>query len=160
MFLFMLAGLLTAAMAHKYYVAVFLVEHAPAKKQLQITARVFVDDLDAALSKKYDRELYLATKKEASGIDDYLAAYFSEKIKIKVNGSEKAISFLGHEIEDDVLIGYFTVEAKGKLKDLEIKNTLLFESFPDQQNIINTNINSNKKSLLLTNDSPTGNLQF
>ncbi len=160
MFLFVLAGALCSVAVHEYYVAVFQVEHSPAKKRLQITARVFIDDLDAELSKKYNKKFYLCTPKEIKEADDYLKQYFAANFKVKVNGSVKPLKFLGRETEDNTLICYLTAEAKGKITSLDIKNTFLFETHPEQQNIINTKINSNKKSLLLTNDTPEGRLQF
>lgn len=145
---------------HKFYVAVFQLEYVPAKKVVQMTSRIFIDDLDAELSKKYGKKIYLGTPKEVKDADDYLKKYFTEKIQIKLNGTNKAIKFLGREIEDDVLICYYTIPAEAAVTSLTIKNTVLFDSFSDQQNIIHTTINRNKKSLLLTNDEPQGGLEF
>ena len=160
MFLFVLAVVLTSAAVHKYYVAVFMMEHVPEKKELQITARIFIDDLDKAISQKYNKPFYLCTKKEIADADKYLNQYITENMQIKINGNLKSLKVLGRETEDDILIFYITAEAKGKIKTLEVKNTILFETFPDQQNIINTKINSNKKSLLLTNDNPQDSLHY
>lgn len=160
MFLFVLAVVLTSAAVHKYYVAVFMMEHVSEKKELQITARIFIDDLDKAISQKNNKPFYLCTKKETADADKYLNQYITENMQIKINGNLKSLKVLGRETEDDILIFYITAEAKGKIKTLEVKNTILFETFPDQQNIINTKINSNKKSLLLTNDNPQDSLHY
>ncbi len=160
MFLFVLAGTISGAAMHEYYVAVFKVEHIAVKKQLQVTARIFIDDLDAELSQKYNRQFYLCTSKEIKETDDYLKKYFAEKFQISINGKHKSLKFLGREAEDNTLICYFTTEAKGKVNSLTVKNSILFETQRDQQNIINAKIKSNKKSLLLTNSEPAGSLQF
>ncbi len=152
--LLFLAIVVSAAAPHKFYVAVFQVNHVPAKKVLQITSRIFIDDLDAALAKKYGRKFYLATSRETADCNEYLNTYFSEKINISINGKPRPVKFLGKEIEDDVLICYYTVAAGDKITDAEVKNTVLFESFPDQQNIIHLAINNTKKSLLLTTGKP------
>ena len=160
LFLFLLVACLTSMAAHKFYVAVFQLEYVPAKKAVQMTSRIFIDDLDAELTKKYGRKFYLCTEKEAKDTDEYLKKYFSEKISLKLNGSPRTIKFLGRETEDDVLICYYTVAAEANVKSLEIKNTVLFDTYGEQQNIIHTNINRNKKSLLLTNDEPSGSLEY
>lgn len=159
-FLLLIAVTLTSAAAHKFYVAVFQIEYAPAKKQLQITSRVFIDDLDAALSKKYGKKMYLCTTKEIPQATDYLKQYFTDKMHIKINGSAKALVFKMRETEDDVLLCYFTIPADAAIKSLQIENTFLFEAYSEQQNIIHTKVNGNKKSLLLTIDTPSGTIEF
>ena len=160
-FLLLTCVVLLSSMAlHKFYMAVFQMEYVPAKKVVQMTSRIFIDDLEIALVKKYNKKFYLGTPTEIDGADEYLKQYLIEKIKIRINGKEGSIAYLGKETEDDVLICYYTIPAKGDIKSIEVGNTTLFEMFPDQQNIIHTKINSNKKSLLLTNDNPKGLLKF
>jgi hypothetical protein len=158
--LLLLAATLTSVAAHKFYVAVFQIEYAPAKKQLQITSRVFIDDLDAALTKKYGKKLYLCTAKEIPEATDYVKQYFAEKMHIKINGSASALVFKMRETEDDVLLCYFTIPANTKITTLQVDTTFLFEAYSEQQNIIHTKINGSKKSLLLTNDTPSGTIAF
>ena len=130
------------------------------KKELQITARIFIDDLERELNNKYNKTFYLGDKKELPATGNYLQKYFGQKVNFTINGKLKAIKFLGKELDDDVIICYLTVPAEEGIKSLEIKNTTLFELFPDQQNYIHIKINSNKKSLLLTNDEQNGTLEF
>lgn len=160
LFLIILAFALAGAGMHKYYVSVFRIEHAPKKKVLQMTARIFIDDLELGLQKKYGKKFYLTEKRELPDTEEYLSKYFSEKVKVKVNGKAKPIKYLAKEMENDVLVCYFTIEAGAKVTSIEMNNATLLEVYPDQQNIINVKINSNKKSLLLTNDEPEGLLEF
>lgn len=146
--------------AHKFYVAVFQLDHVPAKKVVQVTARIFVDDLEAALNKKYSRKFYIGQKQEIPEADDYLNKYLAEKVQVSINGKAKAFKYIGKELEEDVMVCYYTLPADGKIKSITVKNTTLFESFPDQQNIIHTKINGNKKSLLLTNSNQQGTLDY
>lgn len=119
-----------------------------------------MDDLEKELNIKYREKFYLGTERELPHTADYLQKYFSEKIKFTINGKLKAIKYLGKEVEDDVMICYFTVAAQDAVKTITIRNTALFESFPDQQNYVHLKINSNKKSLLFTNEEQNGTLEF
>ena len=74
-----------------------------------------------------------------------------EKIKISINKKPQSIDYLAREVEGDVLIVYTKIAISKKINTFEIYNSLLTETFVDQQNIVHTNINSNKKSFLLTN---------
>ncbi|OYQ44830.1 hypothetical protein CHU92_02300 [Flavobacterium cyanobacteriorum] len=151
---------LTSAAAHKFYVAVFQLEYRPEKKVVQMTARIFVDDMEAALKKQFGKTFYIGQKHEVAGADEYLKKYLAGKIRVRLNGIAKPLNYLGKELEDDVLVCYYTLPAENPIKSIEVKNTTLFELFPDQQNIIHTNINRNKKSLLLTNDTEQGILDY
>ncbi|PZR21948.1 MAG: hypothetical protein DI539_06690 [Flavobacterium psychrophilum] len=158
--LFVLVATLMSAAVHKYYVSVFQMNYVPAKKEVQVTSRIFIDDLEAALVKKYKKHLYIGTSTEVAGADEYIKKYISEKLHIKVNGKEKAIKFLGKETEDDILICYYTIPAEKTVKSLSVSNTVLLEMFDDQQNIIHVTVQRNKKSLLLTNSTTEGVLEF
>lgn len=160
LFLIIVAAGTSSYTVHKFYVAVFKLEHVPQKKVVQITSRVFTDDLEAVCAKKYGKKLYLGTSREIKGADDYVSGYFIEKLQIKLDGQVKKIKFLGRETEDDITICYYTIPADAGIKSLTVKNTAFFEMFPEQQNMVHTEINSNKKSLLLTNDNQQGELEF
>jgi len=159
MLLLIVLPLLSMAV-HKYYVAVFQFEYVPAKKVVQVTSRIFIDDLEAALQKKHGRKFYLGTSAEVKDVDNILKQYFSENVHVKINGKDQSVTFLGKETEDDILICYSKLAADTPVKSIQVHNTVLFEVFEEQQNIIHANVNRNKKSLLLTNDKPQGELEF
>jgi hypothetical protein len=47
---------------HKFYTAIYQIEFVPKKKMIQITTRIFIDDLNEALEKKYKQKVFIATK--------------------------------------------------------------------------------------------------
>lgn len=157
--LLVLFATLTSAACHKFYVSVNQIDFVAKKKALEITSRLFIDDLDLALEKKYGEKLYLGTPKETSEAIDFLKKYFREKFTIKVNGQQKEIIFLGKEMEDNVFVCYLTIKNVDKVTSLEIKDTVLMELF-EQQHIFHTNILGNKQSVLLTADKTQGLLKY
>ena len=150
---------MTSMGLHKFYVSVNQIDFVPKKKALEITSRIFIDDIDLALEKKYNKKNYLGTSKETAESIDFLKKYLKEKFTIKVNGQQKEIIFLGKEIEDNVLICYLTVKDVEKVTSLEIKDTILMELY-QQQHIFHTIILGNKQSLLLTSDKNQGLLKY
>lgn len=56
--------------------AIFQVNYVPEKKMLQITSRIFIDDLNLALEKKYGKKAFLGTEKESSEDQLILKKYF------------------------------------------------------------------------------------
>jgi hypothetical protein len=157
LFLFIM---LTGFTTHKFYVSIYQINYAPEKKTLQITARLFIDDLNEALHQKYGKKIFLGEKNESTADVALMKEYLAQNFSIKVNGQSKPIHFLSHELENNVIICYFTVKDATKIKSIEIKNTALFEIFPDQQHIINATVLGKKQSILLTVDQKSDVLKY
>lgn len=138
---------------HKFYMAIYQINYAPEKKMLQITARIFVEDLNKALEKKYNKKTFLGSGKESIESEELLKKYLAEKFSIKVNGQSKAINLLSEEMDGDVLVCYLKINDITKIKSLEICNSVLVECFAEQQNIVNISAFSIKKSFLFTETS-------
>lgn len=142
---------LTAFGVHKFYMAVYQINYAPEKKMLQITSRIFVDDLNNALEKKYHKKTFVGTEKETAEDLVVLKKYLAEHFAIKVNGQSKQITFLSKEIEaGDVLVCYSRISAIDKIKTLEILNAVLVDWNIEQQNITHVSVLGVKKSVLFT----------
>jgi len=139
---------------HKFYVGVFQVNYAAEKKMLQITSRIFIDDLNNAMEKKYHKKTFVGTSKETQADIDLLKKYLSENFLIKVNGQSKEITFLSKEVEaDDVLVCYSRIKDVDKFKTLEISNTILVDWNAEQQNITHISAFDTKRSVLFTESS-------
>jgi hypothetical protein len=136
---------------HKFYVSVTQIDYVPNKKRIEITSRIFIDDLEKALTKKYQRKPNITSSNEVPEAEEYIKAYIKEKIKISINKKPQVIEYLAKEVEGDVLIIYTKIVISKKINTFEIYNALLTEVYSDQQNIVHINIDSNKKSFLLTN---------
>lgn len=139
---------------HKFYVGVFQVNYAAEKKMMQITSRIFIDDLNNAMEKKYHKKTFVGTSKETQADVELLKKYLSEHFAIKVNGQSKAITFLSKEVEaDDVLVCYSRIKDIDKFKTLEISNTILVDWNAEQQNITHISAFDTKRSVLFTESS-------
>jgi hypothetical protein len=151
---------LTSAGVHKYYVSVWQFDHKPDKERLEITGRIFIDDLEKMLKTKYGKTFNLATDKELPETTATIQKYLADKISVKVNGKLQTLSWLARETDDDILVCYLTVPAPKKLTSIEVRNTVLQEIFREQQNMVHTTVNGERRTLLLTYDTPSGTLNF
>ena len=145
---------------HKFYVGVFQIDYFKEKKAVQITTRLFIDDLEKALHKKHNRHFYITTKDEVADANTYIAKYLEEKLKIKINNKIQTIQFLTKEQEENIVICYLKINFKDNIKDLEITNNVLSDIFSEQQNLVHLNINSNKKTILFTNTETNQKLKY
>lgn len=145
---------------HKFYMAIYQVNFASEKKMLQITSRIFVDDLNNSLEKKYNKKFFLGTDKESVESIDLLKKYLAQNFTIKVNGQSKSMNFLSKEMDGDVLVCYMNVKGISKINSIEIYNSILIDCFFEQQNIVHVTVFGTKKSFLFTESSTTQVLKY
>lgn len=144
---------------HKFYVAIHQINYVPQKKMVQITSRIFLDDLNDALENKFHKKTFIGTEKESPEDEVMLKKYLAEKFTLKVNGQVKPMNFLSKELENNVLICYLNIKEVSKINSLEVQNSIITEVYSEQQNIIQSNINGVKENLLLTDEKIKGMLK-
>ncbi len=145
---------------HKFYVSIYQIKYAQEKKMLQITSRIFVDDLNNIIKEKYHVKTNLGEPNESAEDIALMKKYIFENFSIKVNNQPKQINFASKEMEGNVLICYYNVKEVSKIKTLEIQNSVLLDLNEEQQNIIQTTIYNKKQNLLLTPGNAKGMLKL
>ena len=97
-----------AAAPHKFYTSLARVEYNAAEKSVEVTLRVFADDLELALRRRAGREVKLEGKGEADRlVPDYLRETFEIKNR---DGEVKALDLSWHQA-----VAARDVEALGRL---------------------------------------------
>lgn len=134
---------------HEYYVSVTKLEYVRGKRSLQIISQIFIDDFEKLIRERYDKSITLAIKDESKMVDVYMEKYLKFKLDIKVNTEDLNFNFLGKEYKDDIVYCYLEIENIDAIKTIEIKNKVLFDIYPEQQNILRTKINGEDKSFIL-----------
>ncbi len=145
---------------HKYYLSTTKIEYKKESKTIQITMRFFIDDLQESINKTYNKDFELAIPNEPKEIDSLINNYVSKKLEVIINTNKKAYSFLGKEYNNDEIYLYLEIENVEFINSIEIKNSMLMEIFPEQQNIIKLYINDLKKTFLLTKQKDKDLLKF
>lgn len=145
---------------HKFYVSIYQINFAPEKKMLQITSRIFLDDLNEAVQSKTKQKMYLGEPSETPQQEKRMVDYILSNLQIRINGKPVTVEFRSKEIQDNVMICYFRVTGVTSVKSMWIRNRNLFDYVTEQQNIIQTTINGKKNSLLLTIHNPEDKLDL
>lgn len=152
--------LLAFTEAHKFYVSATDIEYNEKQRSLQIISHVFTDDLENLLQTRYSKELTLVKENEHPAADDYVQRYFSDKLKLSVNGKERSFNYIGKEYDKDQLLVYLEVEGVEPLKTIGVKNAVLTDLFPEQKNVVKVKFKNEIKSLLLMWDNLSGTINF
>ena len=151
---------LVAFQAHKYYLSLTKIDYVLESQSIQITSRIFIDDIEVVLNKKYGQSFKLDTNKEVEDANTYIDKYMSNLLIIKINDKITSFNYLGKKYETDVVYLFAEIENVVEIKTIEVQNRILMDDFPEQQNIIKLNINDKKKSFILTADSDKDLLKF
>lgn len=150
--------LLDSLSAHPFYVSVTQIDYK--ENALQITIKIFIDDLEDAIVNSSNEKLNLGTKKENEYTNNILMQYLKYRFSIKVNHNLTTYTFIGKEIENDVIWIYLEVNNLTKINHLEIENTIITELHKSQTNLIHSDINNIKKSLILNALKPADTLLY
>lgn len=160
LFLVLVLPLMAFTGFHKYYISVTQVDYVENKESVQITTRIFIDDFEKLLRERYDDTVELAVKDEQANVNGYIEKYLKDKIKIKINGNDANLVFIGKEYDNDIMLCYIEIQHVKKINSIEITNQVLFDLFEDQQNMIKTKIYSKQKGFLLNKNDKTAMLKF
>ncbi|MCB0374307.1 MAG: hypothetical protein KDD04_00135 [Sinomicrobium sp.] len=143
---------------HKFYLSVTQIEYAGNEQSLQIISRIFIDDLEKILEERYGINPELATKNEMKNSDDFIKKYLSYHFKLSINGKNRPFTYIGREYENDIVKCYMEVDAVdiSAVKDITVENTILFDAFEEQKNIVHFKINNKRKSFVLSKENDKG----
>lgn len=145
---------------HKFYVSVTEIEYNTKAKSLQIISRVFTDDFENLLKKRYDKDLRLEAGNETPEVASYIKKYLDQKLQIRVDNKPVQINYLGKEYENDVILLYIEVTEIQDFKEISVKNEVLVDLFREQKNLVHVEHRGETKSLVLLEGNEEGSLSF
>ena len=151
LFLLLLFSLSSFKTDHKFYLSVTEIEYNQKAQSLQIISRVFIDDLEKLLQKRYDTSILLSEKNENKKVTEHLIKYIGQKLEIEVDGKAYELNYIGKEYENDMALIYLEILNVPDFKNIRIKNMILTDMFSEQKNLVHVEYKGETKSLILTN---------
>lgn len=143
--------------AHPFYVSIIQLDHNLQNESLEITFKIFTDDLEMSIVKESDVNLYLTSTKENKKADSLISNYLNRHFKIKLDGNLSKLDFIGFEAAFDITKIYIEANsAESDLKLIEIESDILVSEIPDQSNVFHYEKNENIKSLILNRNNTKG----
>ncbi len=147
---------------HKYYVSVSQVGYSEEDKALQITTRIFIDDMDELLQERYEMPFNLDTQNESPQASKYIEKYLRTKFIVFIDGAKKPFDFLGLKYDGDMLVCYLEVPDVmiHAVKTIAVQNDVLTDLFETQQNIVHFKVDGTRRSFVLRRDDNKGLLKL
>ncbi|HEV2863560.1 MAG TPA: DUF6702 family protein [Pyrinomonadaceae bacterium] len=136
----------TPARAHKFYASLAQVEYNAETGTVEVSLRVFADDLELALTRRAGREVKLGRTKDS---DRLVAEYLREKFELKNRAGEtKELRLVGVEVEREEAWLYFEAEMPEGLAGARLRDHVLFELFAKQVNVVDFKWTGGKSDLV------------
>lgn len=131
---------------HRYHTSLTRMDYNKKDKVFEISIQLFTHDLLPTLEKRLKKSVNLEKNPET---DKILFGYLNEKFVLKnKQGSVKKINWIGKEIETDTVNVYLEIPFEENLEDLSLQNSIFFESFSEQTNLVVVRNTEKKYDLL------------
>jgi len=147
-------------LAHPLYITVTEINHNPKDKTLEISCKTFTNDFEAVLEKTAHAKVDLSDVKAKAVTDKLIADYVEKHLLLKVDGRPVALQFVGSEKEEDGTWSYFQVSNIPSVKKIDVSNSLLYDNFNQEINIMHASVGGVKKSTRLDYPASTASFEF
>ena len=134
---------------HPFYLSVTEISHNTASKALEISCKMFADDLEAILEKNNGTTLDITTGKDKSSFDKYIPAYMANHLSIVVDGKPARLNYVVYEADKESAYVYLEVLLVPAARKIDVNNTLLHDFTSEQINILHVTVNGTRKSTKL-----------
>jgi hypothetical protein len=150
-----------SAMAHSYYVSTTNMEFNEQTQTIDVSVKTTAHDFEHILETKYNVRIHIETVADSSEIGIYIQSYLNENFTIFSGGVQATMKYVGKEVTlRDELYFYISFSGIKNPKTIQIKNTLLFTQFAQQQNIVHYKLGDLSKSVTLVAAKPESELKF
>ncbi|HXI00500.1 MAG TPA: DUF6702 family protein [Sphingobacteriaceae bacterium] len=145
---------------HPFFVSVTEIKHNEKTKSIEISSKIFFDDFESALEKKYHTPIDILKPADRKKVNQLINDYLSKHLILKINGKPVKMIYLGYEIEEDGAWCYFEVPEVKKVSRIDIVNNILFENHPSQINMLHVTVKGIRKSTKLDNPESKASFAF
>ena len=143
---------------HPFFVSVIDMKHNAKDKNVEISVRVFIDDLETVLKKNYNSTTDISTSTKDAAVNSFIAKYIQAKLQLTINGKQQTTKYIGYEIQKESAWIYVEVNDVATINSLSVKCNLLYDYQAKQSNIFNIKANGVEKNYKL--DFPNETVAF
>lgn len=131
---------------HPFHLSSTELNYNSKENTLELSCRVFTDDFEATLAKDFKIKADLSAESKHKIMDAYVKKYALANLGLKGNSKVLVLNYIGFEKDNEAIIIYLESEQIKGLKKLEMTNSILYDQFDDQSNIIHITNNGKRNS--------------
>lgn len=145
---------------HPFYLSVTEIRYNGPRQALEVSCRIFADDLENALKKYNHTTLDIIKPKDRPTVDSMVSRYIRQHLHIKADGKALSLHYLGYRIEDDAAWCFLEVPALKAVKQLDLQNDILYAEHETQSHMIHAIVQDKRQSTKLDNPKKEASFRF
>lgn len=132
---------------HDFHLSNSQLKYKASNNVLQLSVKIFIDDLETALAERNIEGLYIGTEKEVEDSAIYINEYLIDVITISAGNDTLRSEFIGKELSGDLsaIWCYMRFDNVSDCTDLNVTNSIFTEIFDDQKNIFSFSTEEGRK---------------
>jgi hypothetical protein len=136
---------------HPLYVAVADIQYNNSDKFATLLCKTFSDDLELALLKQYHKAEHFDSPGNVKNLSLKVADYIKSHLQLQINGKPSTLIFTSYKKEDNAVSIYFRINNINDIQRFEVTDTIFYELYEKQIQIIYITVNGNRKSNRISN---------
>ena len=148
------------APAHVFYVSITRVKWNVEEARLDVSVRIFTDDLEEAIVAEGGPRLRLWTDQAREDRDRHVSAYLLSRLAFRVNGVDRELSWAGMEDALDATACAVQITDVDRVETIEVENRILIDMFDTQANVMRFEVGGQKKYVNLSKGTVRGTVHF
>lgn len=140
LFLSMSAVSSDATQKHPIYTSMTEIDYNANRKALEISVKIYADDLERLLSKQKGETVELGTDREHPKASEYIMGYLNAHLSLKIDNKLVQYKYVGRETggKADLFAMYVFIEVLNvePFKAIQIENSILIDELPTQLNFV------------------------
>ena len=125
---------------HDIHLSVCDIEYLDSSKKVELTMKIFYDDLLAAVGLRMGEEL----PEDYKSADELIEKYINNYFVIEVNGVKKTLTYIDSYSYPPAVWSTLEFDQTEEIKEIRILNTILLDLFRDQKNLVNVSYGNKK----------------
>jgi hypothetical protein len=132
--------------AHTFHTSLTRMDYNAENKTVEVSIQLFTHDLTKTLEKQTGKRIDL---QETKDVDKLITAYLKEHFILRNSKDEIAeINWIGKEFASDTIWVYLEIPFNESPEGKSLQNSIFFESFSEQTNLVICKFDNKKADLL------------
>ncbi|HRI21867.1 MAG TPA: hypothetical protein PLA68_12980 [Panacibacter sp.] len=132
---------------HPFFVSMTDVNYNAKDKELEISVRIFADDLENTIRKYHPNiKIDILHPTDQKQMDGFVNDYIQKHLQFQLDGKPVQIGFVGYEQQSESIWIYFEVKDVTAVTKLHITNSLLHDYNTSQINMMHVQAGGKEKS--------------
>lgn len=150
----------TAYKFHPFYVSVTEINYNAKTRSLEISCKMFAEDVESVLQQNYKTNVDLSNEKQLTVNNRLMNDYMVKHLSLNVESKPVNYKFVGFEKDRESVYCYLEIPNISGIKKIGVNNSVLYDFKPEQINIVHVIVNGNRESTKLDYPKNQANFSF